>query len=777
MSTTTPFEQFLKTQLNEQQKKAVKHDKGSLLVIAGAGSGKTRVITARIAYLILHKQVDPRSIVALTFTNKAAREMEQRVISFLDGQYPPPFIGTFHAYCLRLLKQNRNLLTIPDFSIMDADDQLKIVTGIIARTHLKQKVSPKELLYHISKLKSSSIHGIAAQPEQEYDQIIQDVAQLYEKEKRASKCLDFDDLLLEVVRLFYKHEDFKNYIHQAVEHILVDEYQDTNHVQHELLKLMSKEGKKIVAKSVCVVGDEDQSIYSWRGATVANIMNFKKDFPRTTMVTIEQNYRSVQPILEIANKVIAYNTNRNPKKLWSAKEARNRVQLMTCISGYQEAELVAQCIKQASLKQSRNSIAILYRTHFQSRVIEEALIRSSIPYTIIGGIQFYARKEIKDILAYLRLAINPFDRISFKRVINCPTRGLGTKFQEQFIETWEQEPLLDCLQLSTKLIEDKEIKGVKKDSVQEFCGTITRLQALELPTAAIEQLLVRINYIQYLKDSFDKREAEEKIENVREFIRATAHFEQQGITTVRGLLEEITLMQEKTDKKANNDCVQLMTLHAAKGLEFDTVLLTGLEEGLLPSARSLYDSESVEEERRLFYVGITRAQERLVITHARMRNSYGSTNDQLVSRFVKEMPSSLYHANDCCSWQSYQLSRFFADWYGNKADTNTVLTFGLAHTPSNSSRKKRPTHPHPTRALTARAQSSKKTSASRIKNDFMSILKKNVDTGWRINQPVQHKTFGIGIVKKAEKKGTVTYVTAQFKTGTKKVNSDFLTRV
>ena len=766
------FKKFLSSALNPEQLKAVKHDTGSLLVVAGAGSGKTRVITARICNLILNKDVAPSSIVALTFTNKAAREMKERIVQFLGKDANMPYIGTFHSYCLRLLKINAHLLEHPIFVIMDSDDQEKLITRIIKETNVTKKVSAKSLTYTISQIKTSRIIG---KDHEVFDPFISSVFEKYEREKKASHCFDFDDLLLEVLKLFQKNKEFKAKFQRQIQHLMVDEYQDTNAVQHALLKLMTLKTKKTLGiDSICVVGDEDQSIYSWRGATVENILSFKKDFSNTKMVTIEQNYRSVKQILTIANSVISHNKKRNPKKLWSDKPGKNRAVLLTTLSGYQESDAIAAAVHVAQKNEAINSMAVLYRTHFQSRVLEEAFLRSSIPYKIIGGIQFYARKEIKDLLAYIRLIVNPFDRISLARVINTPNRGLGDKFQEIFFTQWDQEPLMNCKELGEKLVKEKIVTKTRAAALKGVLGLFTSQLVNQQPTKLLDTILARSKYIDFLKTKYDKQEAEAKIDNVKELLRAFSHFEQTGIGTAAAILDEIALMQEKMEKnKDNEQCVQLMTLHAAKGLEFDMVMLTGLEEALLPSSRSLHDSDAVEEERRLFYVGITRARERLIITHSKFRHTYGNMTEQLPSRFIDEIPGHLVQHEDCAYWKSYNFIRFFNTWMGTQATKAAPITFGAQTAFRKSSTGK----------LTRPEQKNKKIFKSILKSKFGSARK--TTTGprfgsgtWRKNQPVKHTSFGIGIIETVEKKGADKfYITARFKTGIKKLDSKFLKKI
>ncbi|HJM68565.1 MAG TPA: UvrD-helicase domain-containing protein, partial [Candidatus Babeliales bacterium] len=591
------FNTFLDEQLNAEQKKAVTQATGNLLVIAGAGSGKTRVITARITNLILNEDVDPSSIVALTFTNKAAKEMKERIKKFLGSDIRLPFVGTFHSYCLQWLK----IVYPTSFSIMDSDDQYKILSQIITRNNLKKFITARQATYHISNIKNQIICG--ADPST-IDSTMLEVYKQYEAEKSVSNCLDFDDLLIEVLKLFRSNAAFKTQFQSRLSHILIDEYQDTSVVQHELLKEMAKDGKTVVADSVCIVGDEDQSIYSWRGATIDNIMNFKKDFPRAKTIKIEQNYRSAQQILDTAHSVIENNVKRNPKKLWSDKKGKDRVHQLSCASGYQEADSIAWLLQALPKDVALNQVAILYRTHFQSRSIEESLIKQSIPYTIIGGIQFYERKEIKDLIAYLRVIVNPFDRIALMRIINCPKRGLGQKFEEELLELWNSEPLLDFRQI-LKEVSTKQPPS-KQESIRNFLGIFHELTPEMTPDEAIDKILRRSMYHFYLKEEYDNKEAETKIDNTHEFIRAAEHFVQQGMNTISQMLTEIALMQEKMTKDSKKGAqVQLMTLHAAKGLEFHTVVIAGVEEGLLPSTRSLESMDDIEEERRLCYVGIT----------------------------------------------------------------------------------------------------------------------------------------------------------------------------
>lgn len=747
------FNTFVEQELNPAQHAAVTKKDGVLLVIAGAGSGKTRVITARIAQMMLHNTASAPSLAALTFTNKAAIEMRERIVLFLGHSAPLPFIGTFHSYCLKLLKTHVDMLDVPFISILDEDDQQKILHGIITRNNLGKQITSKQLAYHISRIKNQS-----ARTDDEWSMqnpIFVEIYHAYEHEKRLSKCLDFDDLLLETLKLFKKNSVFKTQFQSRVRHILVDEYQDTNGIQHELLKEMTiNDDKQLAVDSLCVVGDEDQSIYSWRGATIANIINFKKDYPTAEYIKIEQNYRCVQPILEIANTIIAHNKNRNPKKLWSEKKGNNRVKSIMCMSDLQEADAIAQLVKVQKKKNPLSTIAILYRTHFQSRTLEEGLIKNSLPYKIIGGVQFYERKEIKDLLGYLKLIVNPFDRASFFRVINTPLRGLGAKFEEQFLDAWNYEPLLNFTQIAQHLLRTSEQPKAKQETLQQFLDIFIALSSDTAPSKALSEIITKTSYRTHIKESCDRDESYNRLENIKELLNAVVHFEEKGISTIPQLLDEIALMQahyQSSDEQSNP--VLMMTLHAAKGLEFDTVIISGLEDGILPSTRSLTDEAAIEEERRLLYVGVTRARDYLLLIHSRYRYQFGSMNDQRPSRFLKDIPSMLVCTEDASHWQTPHLTNVFKQWLGiatqHNVDTSMpVYTFKAASTSSFTPAMKSPTsNEQPT-------------------------------SSWKKNQPVKHAVFGIGIVKEVEVKNIEsTYLTISFKIGTKKIAASFVTPV
>lgn len=736
---TTQYEQFstfLAQSLNREQYQAVTHDKGPLLIIAGAGSGKTRVITSRIAYLMREKNVLAPDIIALTFTNKAAREMKERISAFLGTESSLPFVGTFHSYCLKLLKKNAHLTHMPFFTILDPDDQKKIIAQILEQHNLKKKFSAQSILYTISHIKNHSINPSMEAKKYKNNALFYDIYQAYEAEKHASKSLDFDDLLLHTLKLF-EHTSFAESFHTTQKHILVDEYQDTNVVQHELLKRMTMHNNAITASSITVVGDEDQSIYSWRGATIANIQNFTHDFTDTKIIKIEQNYRSAQSILNVANELIQHNSTRNNKTLWSTHKKNDRVRILSCVSEYQEAETAIECIQTAQKAHGHtSSIAILYRTHAQSRMFEEVLVKKGLPYKIIGGTQFYDRKEIKDILAYLRVCANPFDRAAFFRIINTPSRGLGKKFEEQFYELWQEEPLLDFHAIAQRMITQERIPANKRAQLQQFLHVFDTISLKNTPLDILNTLLSATQYLAYLRTEYDEEEAQSRIENITELRNAMEYHERTGIQNLNEFLHEIALMQEKMHKNdGHENPIYLMTLHAAKGLEFDMVILSGVEDGILPSQRSLDDPGAIEEERRLFYVGITRARDWLLLTNAKYRYTYGTMKEQRPSRFLRDIPTNLALREDASYWHTLTVREFFTTWLQQKA------------TPSH----------------TAPLKSSPVTSITPAKT-----------TTFKLNQPVMHKKYGTGIVTHIEERNEVTFITVKFKTGSKKISSLFL---
>ncbi len=747
---------FIQEYLNPQQQKAVLHTKGPLLVIAGAGSGKTRVITTRIAHLLTEHNVHSATLVALTFTNKAAQEMKERIASFLPKEIDTPFIGTFHSYCLYLLRTHAHLLSYKNFSILDEDDKRTLISQLLKKSVLYKQYTPQAISHIISTAKNSLASSATSLLSLFQDRQLQELVHAYEKEKKSSNCLDFDDLMLEAIKLF-EQDTFKAHFHNQMRHILVDEYQDTNVVQHSLLKHMalSIQGT-LVVDSLCAVGDEDQSIYSWRGATVDNIIHFQNDFKGTELIKIEQNYRSKQPILTVANTVIKNNSNRNEKKLWSEIQGRDCVRIIRCLSGYQESEIIARYCSLLFKHNPAASIAILYRTHVQSRTLEEALLKHSVPYTIVGGIRFYERKEIKDLIAYLRLIHNPFDRVAFTRVINTPARGLGEKFLEQFMIMWDAEPFLNFKEILEKII--ATVSTTKKEVLLEVLALFNDKTAESNTVQVLSEYITTVNYVLYVKKTYEKNEAEERLAHIKELINAAHYFAQNNKSSIEMFLNEVSLLQEVPEHEEGKNSVTLMTLHAAKGLEFDNIILPGVEENLFPASRSVSNQEQLEEERRLLYVGITRARNRLLVSYARYRQTYGSMEEVAPSRFIEEFPKSICLHDDASAWQTHHIHAFFAPWIGYALTNNQIYTFSA-----------------PVKQASFKASEKTTTLIEKAPN-IQDQTNNNVGL-FKPHQTVKHPTFGLGIVKAIEKRANTTLITAHFANGTKKIDAKFLRSV
>jgi DNA helicase-2/ATP-dependent DNA helicase PcrA len=753
------FKFFFDHNLNADQQRAVAPREGIFLVRAGAGSGKTRVITARILRLLLEYQVPTNSIVALTFTNKAAREMQDRVVHSLPPSIKLPVISTFHSYGLNLLKRYGSLINIAQFSILDSDDREKMLQTIIKRHNIPKRITATSMGSAISRYKNS-ITSIHQKPRSEWsDPLYHQIWNTYEQERRAAHCLDFDDLLVETLRLFETQPDFKHELQNLVQHILVDEYQDTNRLQHAIIQHMAYTEKNMCAlKSLCVVGDENQAIYSWRGATVDNMTKFHDSFPQTALVSITQNYRSVQPVLQTANSVITNNRYHATHEIWSNRKASNRVRFLTCTSSYQEGELVATCGEHFQKTKSLSKLAVLYRSHFQSRALEEALVRNSIPYVIVGGTQFYDRQEIKDLLAYLRLAYNPFDRVSFIRCINTPSRGLGDAFIEQAMEIWSTDIQYSFYDTTQFMLDKKLLPPRKHESLAQFKSIIQAVSSAESVRQSLEIVIERTAFITYLINSYDADEAQERIANVHELSNAIAAMEERGITSLAAFLDEVALVQDyKVHDKQSQEVVRLMTLHSAKGLEFDTVIIPGLEEGLFPSMQSTYQDSSLEEERRLLYVGITRARERLLMTCTETRFMYGTTRQQQPSRFVKELP------DECVTYDD-TASRFFSQ-------VQQSLTTWLRTSESTHEQRSSPNIPVKQKIIPSlHLDCSFNDLAAKSSSNTVS----SKQPSWRLQQRVVHPKFGEGTIKKIEYHPPTTYLTIQFSGEFKKIADTFV---
>ncbi|WP_407407818.1 DNA helicase PcrA [Peribacillus sp.] len=637
----------LLTGLNEQQQKAVKATDGPLLIMAGAGSGKTRVLTHRIAYLMVEKEIAPWNILAITFTNKAAREMKERIRAILGGASEDIWISTFHSMCVRILRRDIDRMGFNrNFSILDTTDQQSVVKQILKDRNLDpKKYDYRAILGSISSAKNELVGPEEYQKTASdfFTKVTADVYTEYQKRLRKNSALDFDDLIMMTIQLFQIVPEVLEYYQRKFQYIHVDEYQDTNRAQYMLVKLLASR-----FRNLCVVGDSDQSIYRWRGADIANILSFEKDYPNATMIFLEQNYRSTKKILEAANKVIDNNQNRKPKNLWTENATGNKLSYFRADNEQGEAQFVAGKINELTLKGERkySDIAILYRTNAQSRVMEEVLLKSNINYAIVGGTKFYDRKEIKDLLAYLRLIANPDDDISLRRVINVPKRGIGATSMDKVADYANQYDI--SIYKALESIEMIGISGKATKAAREFHTLITNYtnqQEFLSVTELVEEVIEKTGYREMLRAE-KTIESQSRLENIDEFLSVTKAFESNsedkslvGFLTDLALVADIDKLDENPEDA--NDAVTLMTLHSAKGLEYPVVFLLGLEEGVFPHSRSLMDEEEMEEERRLAYVGITRAENELFLSNAQMRTLYGRTNMNPVSRFISEIPAEL----------------------------------------------------------------------------------------------------------------------------------------
>ncbi|MCM3585408.1 DNA helicase PcrA [Mesobacillus maritimus] len=633
--------------LNPQQQLAVKTTDGPLLLMAGAGSGKTRVLTHRIGYLMVEKRVNPYNILAITFTNKAAREMRDRIHGIMGGAADEIWISTFHSMCVRILRRDIDRLGYNrNFTILDSGDQQSVIKRILKEKNIDpKKFDPRAILGAISSAKNELIEPeeFAKNAGDYYANVVADVYKEYQKQLRKNQALDFDDLIMKTIVLFQQVPEVLEYYQRKFQYIHVDEYQDTNRAQYMLVKFLAAR-----FQNLCVVGDSDQSIYRWRGADIANILSFEKDYPRAQVILLEQNYRSTKRILLAANKVIENNLNRKAKNLWTENAEGNKIVYFRAESEQSEAQFVIGKIQE--LVQARNrklsDIAILYRTNAQSRVIEESFLKSNLEYTIVGGTKFYDRKEIKDILAYLRLISNPDDDISLQRIINVPKRAIGSTSIDK-IANFAQIHDMSMYQA----LESVELIGLSPKATKaaagfrDLIGNYTNMQEYLSVTELVEEILDKSGYREMLKAE-KSLESESRLENLDEFLTVTNAFEENSEDkSLTGFLTDLALVADidklDDDSQKSSDAVTLMTLHSAKGLEFPVVFLIGVEEGVFPHSRSLMEEAEMEEERRLAYVGITRAEEELYITNAQMRTLFGRTNMNPESRFIKEIPGDL----------------------------------------------------------------------------------------------------------------------------------------
>ncbi|EFX53403.1 ATP-dependent DNA helicase PcrA [Streptococcus cristatus ATCC 51100] len=634
--------------MNDRQAEAVQTTEGPLLIMAGAGSGKTRVLTHRIAYLIDEKMVNPWNILAITFTNKAAREMKERAAA-LNPATQDCLIATFHSMCVRILRREADHIGYNrNFTIVDPGEQRTLMKRILKNLNLDpKKWNERAILGTISNAKNDLIDEVAYAnlAGDIYTEIVAKCYTAYQKELRQSEAMDFDDLIMLTLRLFDQNPDVLTYYQQRYQYIHVDEYQDTNHAQYQLVKLLASR-----FKNICVVGDADQSIYGWRGADMQNILDFEKDYPEAKVVLLEENYRSTKTILQAANEVIRNNRNRRPKNLWTQNEDGEEIVYYRANDEQDEALFVARTIDQLSREgYSHKDFAVLYRTNAQSRTVEEALLKANIPYTMVGGTKFYSRKEIRDVISYLNLIANPSDNISYERVVNEPKRGVGPGTVEK-IRDFAASQEISLLEASANIMLSP-VKGKAAQAVYEFANLILdlrdRLDDYSV-TELVELVLKKTGYAAALAAQATL-ESQARIENIEEFLSVTKNFDENpdnpadetGLDKLSRFLNDLALIADTDDGDMESSEVTLMTLHAAKGLEFPVVFLVGMEENVFPLSRASEDEDELEEERRLAYVGITRAEKILYLTNANSRLLYGRTNYNQPTRFLREISSDL----------------------------------------------------------------------------------------------------------------------------------------
>ena len=613
--------------LNKEQKEAVLYNEGPLLVLAGAGSGKTRVLTTKIAYLINKLEVEPSDILAITFTNKAAKEMKERVIKLVGADFYGMQISTFHSFGLSIIKKYYERLGYDsNFTIIDSDDSLTLIKRILKEMNLDVKTyNPKAIKNRISGAKNELLDpdDYDKFANTDFEEKVVEVYRRYQDILHRNNSVDFDDLLILPIKLLKNNPDILMYYQERFKYVLIDEYQDTNEAQYVLVKLISAK-----YKNICVVGDESQSIYSFRGANYKNILNFEKDYKNAKVILLEENYRSTKNILNVANDIIKHNVNRKDKNLWTENNEGSKVKYYRADSELDEAYHVVSEIKNLIVNGvKRSEIAVLYRTNAQSRTIEEALLKENIPYKVIGSFYFYKRKEIKDLISYLKLIYNSNDDTSLTRIINVPKRGIGTK-------------TIENLSILARTNNTSMYEAISKGKELEFKKLIEDIKEKEKDlslTELIDLILDKTGILEELK-SEKTLEADIRIENLNEFKSITKNFEERyGIISLEAFLEEISLVADMEEHNENTDLITLMTIHSAKGLEFDNVFIIGMEEGLFPHVNSMVSHEEIEEERRLCYVAVTRAKKYLELVNAKRRMIYGQESSNLPSRFINEI--------------------------------------------------------------------------------------------------------------------------------------------
>ena len=756
----------LLTGMNDQQAEAVQTTEGPLLIMAGAGSGKTRVLTHRIAYLIDEKMINPWNILAITFTNKAAREMRERAVA-LNPATSETLIATFHSMCVRILRREADHIGYNrNFTIVDPGEQRTLMKRILKNLNLDpKKWNERAILGTISNAKNDLLDEIAYEHQagDMYTQIVAKCYKAYQEELRRSEAMDFDDLIMMTLRLFDKNPDVLAYYQQRYQYIHVDEYQDTNHAQYQLVKLLASR-----FKNICVVGDADQSIYGWRGADMQNILDFEKDYPEAKVVLLEENYRSTKKILQAANEVIKNNRNRRPKKLWTQNDEGEQIVYYRANDERDEAVFVASTIDNIVREKVKNfkDFAVLYRTNAQSRTIEEALLKSNIPYTMVGGTKFYSRKEIRDVISYLNLIANTSDNISFERVVNEPKRGVGPGTLEK-LRNFAYEQNMSLLDASANIMLSP-IKGKAAQGVYDFANMILNLRdqldGLSI-TDTVEAILDKSGYLDALSMQ-QTLESQSRIENIEEFMSVTKNFDETntdgtedetGIDRLGRFLNDLALIADTDDGEAEAAEVTLMTLHAAKGLEFPVVFLIGMEEGVFPLSRASEEPDELEEERRLAYVGITRAEEILFLTNANTRTLFGKTGYNRPSRFLREI------SDDLLQYQG--LARPANSSFGVRFTKEEPIQFGQGMSLQQALQTRK-----------ANAQPQKHTGAQPFSKATGGLpFSKASDSGnsptdWEIGDIAHHKKWGDGTVLEVTGSGTTQELKIKFpEVGLKKV--------
>jgi DNA helicase-2/ATP-dependent DNA helicase PcrA len=717
--------------LNPPQLEAVLYGDGPLLILAGAGSGKTRVITCRIAHLIRERGVDAGNILAVTFTNKAANEMRERVERMIDVPLNRLWISTFHSACVRILRLHIDKLGYKrSFVIYDETDRSSLLKACMADLRIDtEQYQPRAVGARISSLKNNLTDAEQygkANAGFGFEEAVSRTYTLYQEQLRKSNGLDFDDLLMLSVKLFEQHQDVLGYYQGLFHHILIDEYQDTNHAQYRLVRLLTMQ-----RKNLCVVGDDDQSIYKFRGADIANILNFEKDYPAAKVIKLEQNYRSTRNILGAAGAVVARNVGRKPKELWTRKPGGDRILCYKAVDEKDEARFICRTIQQeVDEGRSLRQIAVLYRTNAQSRALEDALRNWGTPYRIFGGLRFYDRKEIKDIIAYLRVLQNPADVVSLRRIINVPARGIG----DTTVDKLERAAAAAGVSLyqAAQDADATSVTPAAKKKLREFIGMMDRMRDV-LGTMTLTELVRRIILDAGYGAALEQErtiESRIRLENLNELMTATEDFQEQNRdASLPAFLDQVALItdleQQTTGdgKRHNTDTVTLMTLHNAKGLEFSLVFLAGMEEGLFPHSRSAESEEELEEERRLCYVGITRAKERLILTHAVERRLYGYPQANLVSRFIREIPGEAMDFAGSERSMSF-VSRERTQW--------STAVYGAAP----AAREAAPLFPPPS--------------------------KSGLDTPYYKGAVVKHAKFGLGTIQRSEGEGDDLKISVSF---------------